>query len=119
MHFQIKKVIQALRPYRDDGRVVIELTAQQSTPLGDIVADIFYRTGLLDMLNRGDYTGYPHNGGQHTLTLMIKPLDGIAFIDEVQESLKGMRDDDGDYARVLSELAFVSQELHSFRKAKK
>lgn len=67
--------------------VCIRVTAsqRQHTPAGDLLGRMYY-SGFLDKaLSRNDYSGYPHNGGEHTLHLHLRPADLDAFLALVQE----------------------------------
>lgn len=115
MHAQIKAIIASIRP-ATDGRVSVTLTSGERTPMGRVLYDLYYNTNLADLLSREERFGYPHNGGEHTLQLLCKPLDAIAFIEQVKETLQDKRTYDEEHRQLISELSFISQELSLFRR---
>ncbi len=57
----------------------------QHTDAGKLVGALYYGGVLSKLLDREDYAGYPHNGGEHTLRLYLTPPDLKAFLDLVAE----------------------------------
>lgn len=62
--------------------ISVNLSAPQSSCLGKALADLYYKTNLLDLLDTSKVirTGFPHNGGMHTLTLTGEPKEIIDFL---------------------------------------
>jgi len=118
MHAQIQEVIETIRPAAG-GRVYVDFSVGQHTTLGRMLQDMYYKTRLVDMLAHDEHTGFPHNGGMHTFHLMCKPLDAIAFIEQVKETLSEGRIIDEEHRQAISELSYISQELHTFRSTQK
>lgn len=113
MHQDIKRVISTIRLYPADHRVSVSFTSWQHTDMGYLLSILYYRmsTALLDMV---DAAGYPHNGGQHTLTVYGSALDVIAFIELWKEELEKFRMVDSRL-ECRSQLSYISQELHGQR----
>lgn len=63
----------------------IKASQRQHTPAGDLLGRLYYGGFLSAVLAREDYSGYPHNGGEHTLYLDMPPADIEAFLELVQE----------------------------------
>lgn len=64
---------------------MLDLTAAQDTKFGKALQDIFYKTDLISVM--GGVSGYPHNGGEHTLKIKNKKDELIAFLDLFEECL--------------------------------
>lgn len=92
-----------------DGTIVIELSAPQESPLGKIVGDLFYNTRLLEMVK---HTGYPHNGGEHTLSIYGQPKDLIAFLELVIERFLPFPKYSEGIAKIKEIIAFVEDKFH-------
>ena len=119
MHPQIKEVIRTLM--HQPGKVFVRLTAGESTPLGKLVGRVYYDSNVLEGLSFAERSGYPHNGGQHTLELHCKPLDAIEMIEMIKEAaLSGTRPlaRTEEEREVANQLSFVSQEIHTLRRTK-
>jgi hypothetical protein len=68
-------------------RLHIEATQNQHTPGGDFLGKLYYSTRFLDKtLEREEHSGYPHNGGQHSLYLYMTPSDLSAWLELVEET---------------------------------
>jgi hypothetical protein len=64
----------------------VTATQPQHTPAGKLVGKMYYGAFLESVLLRTEYSGYPHNGGEHSLTLQL-PLAGLkSFLDLVKSS---------------------------------
>lgn len=61
----------------------------QHTPAGNLLGRMYYRGFLTTLLSREQYSGYPHNGGEHSLTLSLSKEDLTAFVDTVREKYAG------------------------------
>jgi hypothetical protein len=70
-------------------RYNIKASQCEQTPAGDFLCFLYYRTGAIDLLKREERSGFPHDGGQHTLIFHIGPefrIDDVeAFLDVVEE----------------------------------
>lgn len=68
-------------------KVIVKLDSPQTherSHMGTVLNKILYsRDDLLSMIN---YTGCPHNGGQHTLTVRGDRGDVVAWLDLFQEA---------------------------------
>ncbi len=67
-------------------RVHLDLSQPQHTDAGNLLHKMYYcRPRLLDSLSRDERSGYPHNGGMHTLSLHMSVDDLLAFRALVQQ----------------------------------
>ena len=73
---------------RPDGLWVLDLTSGERTPLGIVVYQLYYKSNVLDLIQN---CGCPHNGGEHTLSLIACKDDLIAFMDIVIERYRKVR----------------------------
>lgn len=69
--------------------VNIDVSQPQHTPAGLLLGKMYYGGFLEAVLSRSEYSGYPHNGGVHSLYLCMKPDDLNAFIECVQTAFPG------------------------------
>ena len=70
---------------RPDGTVTVDLTSPQESGLGIIIGKMYYNTQIAELL--GDMcSGYPHNGGSHTLRLRGNYQEVIAGIELIRDS---------------------------------
>ncbi len=67
----------------------IKASQPQHTDAGNLVGKLYYRGTLDKLLTRTEYSGYPHNGGEHTLHLRLSAVDLDAFLDAVGETYAG------------------------------
>lgn len=114
MHAQIKTIIASIRTI-PGARVLINFTSGESTLMGRILYEMYYKTELMDMLRQNEHYGYPHNGGQHTFQLACKAIDAIAFVEQLKETMEARQFFSEELRQVISELSFISQELYAFR----
>lgn len=84
-----------------NGELSVNLTSIQNSPLGEIVGKIYYFTSLLDLIKS---TGYPHNGGQHSLQIRGNKEDVLCFLDLVIETFTTTS---GRFAAGITELATI------------
>lgn len=65
---------------------ITDLTVAEYTSEGRIVGWLFYGGILRSLLKRekGEYDGYPNNGGSHTLRLRLEAPDLEAFFEIVE-----------------------------------
>ena len=61
--------------------LAINASQPQHTPAGSVLGHMYYRGFLEKVLSRDEYSGYPHNGGMHSLTLYLSKEDAHAFLD--------------------------------------
>lgn len=61
------------------------LTSSEQSQEGRLLSYLYYRTNLLELIDRVDRYGYPHNGGQHTLEMRVSRPDLQAFLDLIIE----------------------------------
>ena len=65
--------------------VSIDLTSPQESGLGIIIGKMYYNTQISELL--GDMcSGYPHNGGSHTLRLCGNYEDVIVGIELIRDN---------------------------------
>ncbi len=114
MHQQIKRVIETM--LHDPRRVYVRLTAGEQTPLGKLVGRVFYNSDILECLTYRECSGYPHNGGQHTLELHCAPLDAIEMLEMIKEVCLEKFALNDEERQVASELSYISQEIHTLRR---
>lgn len=69
-------------------RFWVDASLPQHTPGGYLLYNMYYGTFLDRVLKREERTGYPHNGGEHTLNLHLSWDDLQAFLDVVHETYK-------------------------------
>lgn len=73
-------------------KVYLDLSQPQHTDAGHLLHQMYYsRPRLLDSLSRDERTGYPHNGGMHTLSLHMTAEDLLAFRALVQQDFSTHR----------------------------
>jgi hypothetical protein len=66
-------------------KIRYELSCPQHCPEGRFLGYLYYETNLLEVFNRDERSGFPHNGGQHTLSLRVTTSDLFAFVDLINE----------------------------------
>ena len=109
MHPQIKDICSTLTTR--SGKVQFELTSCEGSSMGDILAFMYYRTGIVDLV-REYVIGYPHNGGRHSCSFNGPWGDAVAFIELLKETYLArnvMMDE--EHCRVANELSFLSQDI--------
>ncbi len=116
MHAQIKEVIKTL--LHDLEKVHVRLSAGEQTPLGKIIGRVYYNTDILQCLSFTERSGFPHNGGQHTLELHCRPLDAIEMIEMIKYVALEKLAFTGSERQVASELSYISQEIRTLRRTK-
>lgn len=72
--------------------IILDLSASQASPMGRVLHACHYGSGQLAQLTKCDLysSGYPHNGGEHTLRLKGSRQDLIAWM-ELFEQYAGHR----------------------------
>jgi len=118
MHADIKRVLGTLKALSDSpkGRIAIDLSSNQNTPLGSILHNIYYRTDTTDLLERTAHFGYPHNGGQHTFSYRGNGKEFVAWLEIIKEELAQPKYRlNAEERQVLSELSFISQDILALR----
>lgn len=114
MHPQIKDIIGSL--LHEPGKIHVRLSAGEQTPLGKIIGRVYYNSSVLEGLTFDERSGYPNNGGQHTLNLHCKPLDAIEMIEMIKEEALNRLARTEEEREVANQLSFVSQEIHGLRR---
>lgn len=70
--------------------VWLDLSQPQHTAAGKLLGHMYYnRPRLLDSLSQEERSGYPHNGGVHSLSLHMTADDLLAFRAMVAEDFAG------------------------------
>lgn len=65
----------------------IDLSQSQYTPAGKFLSHLYYQTAIIDLIDRDDRSGFPHNGGEHTLRIHgVREEDIVAFLAVIKES---------------------------------
>lgn len=64
----------------------VKASQRQDTAEGRMLGRMYYGGFLETVLSHGEYSGYPHNGGEHTLYLNMKKEDISSFADVVEET---------------------------------
>lgn len=72
---------------------ILDLSAPQRDSLGQIVGDIYYKRPSLLQVGINHLSGFPHNGGQHTLRIQGSRKDLIAWLDLVIETYRAIKFD--------------------------
>lgn len=55
-------------------KVRLNLSQREHTDAGALLRQMYYnKTALLDSLSRNECSGFPNNGGEHTLSLNMTP----------------------------------------------
>lgn len=90
-------------------KIRIDFSQAERTPAGNFLSHLYYQTHLIDVFNRDERTGSPHNGGKHTLHVQADMTDVVAFLDLIEELYpKGHQRHDGAQAF----LAFARAEVN-------
>lgn len=66
-------------------KIKLDLSRPENTPAGNFLSHLYYQTHLIDLFNRDERTGSPHNGGEHTLHLRADMTDIASFLDLIEE----------------------------------
>lgn len=61
----------------------------QHTDAGRLLGQMYYGGFLDRVLDRSERSGYPHNGGEHTLHLELSAADFLAFVEIVRDTFAG------------------------------
>jgi hypothetical protein len=69
-----------------DNIISVCATQPQHVPAGRLLGKMYYGRFLDCALKRDEYTGYPHNGGEHTINLYMTPEDLSSFLSLVKET---------------------------------
>lgn len=73
-------------------KVRLNLSQREHTDAGALLRQMYYnKTALLDSLSRNECSGFPNNGGEHTLSLNMTPPDLVAFRALVEHDFRGHR----------------------------
>lgn len=68
----------------------IKGSQSQYTDAGKLLGYGMYYSGFITkILNFNQFSGYPHNGGEHSFTLLVTLDDFKAFLDIVKETFSG------------------------------
>lgn len=62
----------------------IDVSHPMHTPAGGVLRKLHYSDFLDSVLTRSEFSGYPNNGGDHTLRLNLKDSDVAAFLELVR-----------------------------------
>lgn len=114
MNLQIKNIIQRLS-FSEPGVVAMDLSAPQTSPLGGLLWKLFYKTQVLELLDRDQTSGYPHNGGVHSLRFRGPCGDAVAFLELIKETLTEGFKLPEEQSEVANQLSYVSQEILAYQ----
>lgn len=106
MHTQISTVIRTLQ--QDSRRVSFDLSADEQSPLGQLLFCIYYRSSLVDLAS-DQISGYPHNGGRHTLRWRGTPADAAAWLDLASDEWSGRFGATDPRGQIAAQLRSVSK----------
>lgn len=67
----------------------VSASQAQHSPAGHLLSKMYYGSFLDKLVPREQRSGYPHNGGEHTLNLAMTLPDLKALLDLVLETFKG------------------------------
>lgn len=73
--------------------VLLDLSIGQRTPLGRLIGDMYYRSDIHKETCNMYHSGYPHNGGEHTLVLQGTRQDLFVLIELLQEQYADKKPD--------------------------
>ena len=114
MHQQIQDIVHYLM--MRGGKVFVRLSAPEQSPLGKLVGRAYYDSNVLEALGFSERSGYPHNGGLHTLELHCKPLDAIEMLELLKEECLARLCRTEEEREVACQLSFVSQEISTLQR---
>ena len=83
-------------------KIRVNASCAKNTPEGELLSLMHY-SGFVDVLNKKEITGFPHNGGEHTLRLFLSHDDIDAFLTLVEEVYGNLA---GEYPKRVN--AFVN-----------
>ena len=63
----------------------VRASQPQHTPAGRLLGKMYYG-GFIDVLKRDESSGYPHNGGEHSLSLYMTPPNLSSFLSLVADT---------------------------------
>ena len=66
-------------------RNVYDLSASEQSQAGKYLCHLYYHSSILNLIDRDQRSGCPHNGGEHTLRLKVERKDLDAFLDLILE----------------------------------
>lgn len=66
-------------------RIRVDVSQPEHTAAGLLLCKMHYGTVLDDLLAKHEFSGFPHNGGEHTLRLHLSPEDFNAFLGAVAD----------------------------------
>ena len=69
----------------DTDIVSIKASQSQYVPAGDLLGTMYYSGFISAVLAPKEYRGFPHNGGEHSLTLTMPVQDLRIFLGLVRE----------------------------------
>lgn len=103
------------------GGIAVELTDGQYEPLGLIVGHLYYSNSkIMNMIGRQRdvypvgreliSSGYPHNGGEHTMSVYGPKGDVVAFLELASEFYTEFAKKRTDYLEGATQLATLARQ---------
>jgi hypothetical protein len=83
-------------------KIYVDLSMGQTSPIGKALGHIWYSNKALRDLGP-EIDGYPHNGGEHTMSISGTPDDCLAFMDLIGEKYPVAREDMGKFSKHIKE----------------
>lgn len=66
-------------------KIRVDVSQPEHTAAGLLLCKMYYGTVLDDLLAKHEFSGFPHNGGEHTLRLHLSAEDFDAFLGTIAE----------------------------------
>ncbi|MGF6440221.1 hypothetical protein [Paraburkholderia youngii] len=66
--------------------ISVNASQKQHTPAGRLLGRMYRGSFIDSTVSRDEFSGYDHNGGEHTFRLHMKPADIAAFLELVEET---------------------------------
>lgn len=97
----------------------VDASCGETTVEGRFLGNLYYRSKVFDVLTPSEYSGFPNNGGEHTLILHLNEADLMAFlvlIEECYGHVPGCRE---FVRRVINKMPTDRVIIHANRRTKK
>ncbi|MBI6727306.1 hypothetical protein YA0089_27200 [Pseudomonas viridiflava] len=84
-------------------QIIVKLSSEQESVVGKVLYDIYYRSSRAYVEMAPGKSGYPHNGGEHSLTIKGSADDCIAYVEILAEK----------FPQALAEFTYVLDQIKS------